>query len=36
MPEDALSDGPQALLPDQYAAAMVQIRKVAEALGKQF
>ncbi|MGL4513629.1 MAG: 3-deoxy-7-phosphoheptulonate synthase [Lacipirellulaceae bacterium] len=36
LPEDALSDGPQALLPDQYAAAMVQIRKVAEALGKQF
>ncbi len=35
-PEDALSDGPQALLPEQYAAVMVQIRKVAEALGKTF
>ncbi len=34
-PEDALSDGPQALLPPQYAELMVQVRKVAEALGKK-
>ena len=33
-PEDALSDGPQALLPDQYAEVAGQIRKVAEAVGK--
>jgi 3-deoxy-7-phosphoheptulonate synthase len=34
-PEEALSDGPQALLPKQYAELMDQIRKVAEAVGKQ-
>ncbi|QDS98894.1 3-deoxy-7-phosphoheptulonate synthase [Adhaeretor mobilis] len=34
-PEDAMSDGPQALLPEQYAEVMVQIRKVAEVMGKQ-
>ncbi|WP_146572589.1 3-deoxy-7-phosphoheptulonate synthase [Botrimarina hoheduenensis] len=33
-PEDALSDGPQALLPEQYAELAQQIRKVAEAVGK--
>ncbi len=33
-PEDAMSDGPQALLPEQYAEAAAQIKKVAEALGK--
>lgn len=33
-PEDAMSDGPQALLPNQYAEAASQIKKVAEALGK--
>lgn len=33
-PEEALSDGPQALLPDQYAELMTQIRKLAEVFGK--
>jgi 3-deoxy-7-phosphoheptulonate synthase len=33
-PEKALSDGPQALLPAQYAAVMEQIRQVAEVVGK--
>jgi 3-deoxy-7-phosphoheptulonate synthase len=33
-PEQALSDGPQALLPAQYAAVMEQIRQVAEVVGK--
>ena len=34
-PEEALSDGPQALLPEQYAAVAAQIRAVAALLGKQ-
>lgn len=33
-PEKALSDGPQALLPEQYAELMVQIRKLAEVMGR--
>jgi 3-deoxy-7-phosphoheptulonate synthase len=33
-PEEALSDGPQALLPDQYADIAAQIRKLAQLLGK--
>jgi 3-deoxy-7-phosphoheptulonate synthase len=33
-PEEALSDGPQALLPEQYAEVAAQIRKLAELLGK--
>lgn len=33
-PEHALSDGPQALLPKQYAEVMQQVKKVAEVLGK--
>ena len=33
-PKEALSDGPQALLPHQYAALMEQMRRVAEAIGK--
>jgi 3-deoxy-7-phosphoheptulonate synthase len=33
-PEEALSDGPQALLPDQYTAVAAQIRALAELLGK--
>lgn len=33
-PEDAMSDGPQALLPDQYTDLMAQIKKVAAAVGK--
>jgi 3-deoxy-7-phosphoheptulonate synthase len=33
-PEKALSDGPQALLPKQYAALMEEIRRLAAAVGK--
>src|SRR5271166_2583505 len=33
-PEKALSDGPQALLPKQFAALMQQIRRLADLLGK--
>ena len=35
-PEKALSDGPQALLPNQYAELMTQIRKLAAMFGKGF
>jgi 3-deoxy-7-phosphoheptulonate synthase len=34
-PEKALSDGPQALLPDQYAKLMIDLRKLAEVVGKK-
>jgi 3-deoxy-7-phosphoheptulonate synthase len=33
-PEKALSDGPQALLPKQYAALMADLRKLADVVGK--
>ena len=33
-PEKALSDGPQALLPNQYARLMNELRQLAEVLGK--
>ena len=33
-PEKAMSDGPQALLPNQFAETMTQIRALAELLGK--
>jgi len=33
-PEQALSDGPQALLPTQYAELMGQLRRLAEVVGK--
>jgi 3-deoxy-7-phosphoheptulonate synthase len=33
-PEKALSDGPQALLPEQFAAVMADIRKLAAIVGK--
>ena len=33
-PEKALSDGPQALLPTQYAALMKELRRLAEVMGK--
>lgn len=33
-PEEAMSDGPQALLPEQYAEVMGQIQNVALAVGK--
>jgi 3-deoxy-7-phosphoheptulonate synthase len=35
-PEKALSDGPQALLPGQYAALVKDLRKLAELMGKSF
>jgi 3-deoxy-7-phosphoheptulonate synthase len=35
-PEEAMSDGPQALLPDQYTKIAGQIRQLAELLGKSF
>jgi 3-deoxy-7-phosphoheptulonate synthase len=35
VPGKAKSDGPQALLPKQYAELMVQIRKLAELFGKK-
>jgi 3-deoxy-7-phosphoheptulonate synthase len=34
-PEEALSDGPQALLPKQYAALMADLRRLAEVMGKK-
>ena len=34
-PEEALSDGPQALLPEQYAELADQIRRLAELFGKE-
>ena len=33
-PEKAFSDGPQALLPDQYVEVMQQMRKLAEVMNK--
>jgi 3-deoxy-7-phosphoheptulonate synthase len=33
-PEKALSDGPQALLPDQYDGLMKDLRRLAKAVGK--
>ena len=33
-PEKALSDGPQALLPDQYAAVMTELHRLADVLGR--
>jgi 3-deoxy-7-phosphoheptulonate synthase len=33
-PEKALSDGPQALLPDQYKKLMVELKRLTEVLGK--
>src|SRR5438270_13511699 len=33
-PEKALSDGPQALLPDRFAALMERVRKLAQVMGK--
>lgn len=34
-PEKAMSDGPQALLPNQYAEVVTQIKKLAEVMGMQ-
>ena len=33
-PEKALSDGPQALLPAQYAALFRDLRRLAEVMGR--
>ena len=35
-PEKALSDGPQALLPQQYAKVVEEMRKLASVIGKYF
>jgi len=35
-PEEAMSDGPQALLPDQYTKIAGQLRQLAELMGKSF
>ncbi len=35
-PEKALSDGPQALLPDQFLDLMGDLRRLAEAIGREF
>lgn len=34
-PEKALSDGPQALLPDQFSELMDQMKKIAEVIGRK-
>ena len=34
-PENALSDGPQALLPDQFAEMMRQVKLIAEVIGRK-
>ena len=34
-PEKALSDGPQALLPDQFVQLMADVRKLAAAVGAE-
>lgn len=34
-PEEALSDGPQALLPDQYASLFSEMKKLAEVMDRQ-
>jgi 3-deoxy-7-phosphoheptulonate synthase len=33
-PEEALSDGPQALLPSRFHRMMADLKKVAEAVGR--
>ena len=34
-PEKALSDGPQALLPDQFSELMQQVKLIAEVIGRK-
>jgi 3-deoxy-7-phosphoheptulonate synthase len=34
-PDKALSDGPQALLPEQFSDLMVQIKRIAEVIGRK-
>ena len=33
-PEEALSDGPQSLKPDRFAALMTRVRKIAQAVDR--
>jgi 3-deoxy-7-phosphoheptulonate synthase len=33
-PDEALSDGPQSLTPQNFAALMPELRRVAEAIGR--
>jgi len=35
-PEQAVSDGPQALLPDQFLALVEELQRIARAIGKRF
>jgi 3-deoxy-7-phosphoheptulonate synthase len=34
-PAVAMSDGPQALLPDQFSGLMMQVKKIAEVIGRK-
>jgi 3-deoxy-7-phosphoheptulonate synthase len=34
-PEEALSDGPQSLLPDQYAKLMKELKVLAKAINRE-
>jgi 3-deoxy-7-phosphoheptulonate synthase len=34
-PDKALSDGPQALLPDEYLELMRQVREIAKVIGRK-
>ena len=34
-PEEALSDGPQSLLPEKFATMMEELRKIAHAVGRE-
>jgi 3-deoxy-7-phosphoheptulonate synthase len=34
-PDKALSDGPQALLPDQFAELMIQVKAIADVIGRR-
>jgi 3-deoxy-7-phosphoheptulonate synthase len=34
-PDKALSDGPQALLPDQFAELMIQVKAIADVIGRK-
>ena len=33
-PDNALSDGPQSLLPDQYSKMMKELKAIAKAIGR--
>ena len=34
-PEEAMSDGEQSLLPENFAKLMIEVKKVAEAVGRE-